>query len=425
MDDLTDSEVDLKEIVFGPGAKWCIGNANMLNVVRMGFTLPREVIVMDQTLREGEDTPDVCLSFEDKLKIVEKLQEAGVPEIEVGYVGAIDEQYEFTKKLKQVGLEMKLGSHNRTYTKADEWKNEIDRAIDAGVDIINFVGWVSKTMTSTTPWLRSEQVPERIKECVEYSKSRGVVTGWVQADLFGTRLDSTMKCYEAAIDAGADRIYIGDGTGAAIPEAVSFFVRLARDIAGPKAKIALHCHNDFGLATANTLAGVKAGAEIVDVTVNGLGHNSGIAPLEEVVVALAVQYNVQTGVKLEKLYGLSKLVEQLSQVKMSPNKPVVGDNVGRHQLDSHMAGIIQGGKWYTWENIKPEVLARTRRLEWARGKLRRGRSGSIDAKIGQMGLAATDEQVQKIFDVIREALEHKEFMTEAEVESVIKRAIGS
>jgi D-citramalate synthase len=145
------------------------------------------------------------------------------------------------------------------------------------------------------------------------------------------------------------------------------------------------------------LAGAKAGAEIVDVTINGLGHNAGITPLEELATVLRVQYEVDCGIDLAKLHRASKLVEQLSGIRVSPNKAVVGSNIYRHQLDSHIASVLRG-VWFAWDNIRPDAMGRDFNLEWAQGRLRRGRSGSVDAMIELMGLSASDAEYAEIFE---------------------------
>jgi len=370
------------------------------------------------TIREGEDTADVVFSPEAKLKIIRNLDEIGIPEIELGYLGAIDEQYRFAKSIEREGINAKIGSHNRAYTKENEWKDEIDRAVDAGADIITFIGWVSDVTLRGMPWIKKEDIPERIAKCVEYAKGQGIQT-CVGVGLSPSALDLTVRCWILAEQAGADRFSVGSGTGATRPEALSFMVGFLRNVIGPRPEIALHCHNDFGLATALTLEGIKAGAGIADVAVNGLGHNSGIAALEEVVVCLSVLYGVETGVSMDRLCELSKLVEDLSGVSLSPNKSVVGKNFYRHQLDSHIASILRGDN-YSWENIAPEALGRKRTLEWMSGRFRRGKSGSIMAKIEQMGLKVDDDQFNAVSQAVQDAIERKRLLSENEVEEIIR-----
>jgi isopropylmalate/homocitrate/citramalate synthase len=386
-----------REIKWGEGGKWWQSKLATWSLVRRSLDLPGHVTLMDQTIREGEDTPDVHYTRSAKFKILDMLQELGVKETEVGYVGAIDEHYQFARQIKKRGYSFAIGSHNRAYTRGTEWREEIDRSVDAGVDILDLVIWMSQSLLPTTPWLKRDQVPERITQCVEYAKSRGAKVGLLLADMLRVRLDLLVRLLQQAGDLKLDRIYVADGTGNATSELIDFAVRLARDNVGSKTKVALHCHDEFGLSLANALAGVKAGAEIVDVTVNGLGHNAGITALEEVATVLSVQYEVDCGIDLAKLHRASKLVEQLSGIRVSPNKPVVGSNIYRHQLDSHIASVLRG-VWFAWDNIRPDAMGRDFNLEWTRGRLRRGRSGSVDAMIELMGLSASDAEYAEILE---------------------------
>ena len=249
----------------------------------------------------------------------------------------------------------------------------------------------------TTPWLTSEQVPARVTECVDYANSRGAKVGFLLVDMLRVRFDLLVQLLQQLSGLKIDRVYVADPTGNATPELFDFAVRLVRDNVSHQTKVALHCHNEFGLSMANATAGIKAGAEVVDVAINGLGHNAGITALEELATVLTVQYDVECGIDITKLGGASKMVERFSGVKVHPNKPVVGTNIYRHQLDSHLTSVLRG-IWFAWDNIRPDVMGREFRLEWAEGRLRRGRSGSVDAMIEKMGLSASDDEYTEIIN---------------------------
>jgi len=416
-----DPEELRRELTFGPSEKWWVGNVSLMNVVRGEINLPNRVTLMEQTIREGEDTPEVYFSTEARFELLEKMEEAGIKEAEVGYVGAIQDHFEFAKKVKERGLGIKIGSHNRAYTREEEWRLEIDRAVDAGCEIVTLVTFMTEPICSTTHWLKKEDVPERVAKCIEYSKAKGVYTCVIPVDAARTRLDLYTKCLQLSAEAGVDRVYVCDAFGNTPPEAFDFLVRYVRDVIGSKPQIALHCHNDLGLSMANALAGIRAGAECIDVTINGLGHNSGITPLEEIVCALKVLYGVDTGVDLKHIPILSKLVEKHSRLKVFPNKAIVGENVYRHQLDSHMASIIRG-VWYSWDIIHPEVFGRKFRLEWVPGRLRIGKSGSVMAMIESLGMTVTNKEFCEISRRLRDQVYSKGVVTEKDLEAIIKEA---
>lgn len=231
------------------------------------------------------------------------------------------------------------------------------------------------------------------------------------------------SCYDAAREAGVNRLYIYDGQGCATPEPMAYLTRLAADICGGEAEIAVHCQNDLGLALANSLATVREGATVVDAVLNGLGDRAGNAALEELVVALTVLYGIDTGVELEKLSSLSsEFVSVVYGVPLARTKPLVGANAYRHQTDSHILGLLTG-QWWTYEVIRAEALGRTRSLEFGPATLHSG-YGAIMAKIQSMGFEATPNKVQTVSAALRRALKTDAFLTEREMERLIIASIG-
>lgn len=395
---------------------------NQHALVRAGFHCPERVIVCDETLREGEETPGVYLSFNDRLEIARKLEQVNIPEIEVGYVGAIAEHSEFSRALKREGIRCKLVSHTRTYTRGDEWKAELEKAVEAGSDVLCLLSHGSETLAASMPWLPLESIPDRVAEAVEYTVELGVLPALALVDGIRTNLDNFQAIYRAAAEAGVKRVYVMDGQGVALPETIYFLVRALREVVGPSVQIAVHCHDDYGLATANTIAGVKAGAEVVDTVVGGLGDKAGIGATEEVVMALEVLYGIPTGVCIEALYELAQTVARIFKVQLAANKAVVGENIVRHQIDSHLNTLLRGF-WWAWESMKPELFGRQRSLEWAFGKLRAGRSGSVSAKLEAMGLQVTDSQWDSLMNRLREDAEKHKVLEEQEVEALIRQVI--
>jgi methanogen homocitrate synthase len=391
---------------------------NQHPLVRTEFHPPEYVIICDETLREGEETPGVYLSDEGRLEIARKLEEVNIPEIEVGYVGAIPEHTRFSEMLKREGTECRLVSHTRTYTRGAEWRDEVKRAVDAGSDVLCLLSHGSETLAATMPWLPLAEIPDRVAEAVEYTATLGATPALALVDGVRTPLENFRRIHRAAASAGVKRVYVMDGQGVALPETIYFLVRELQGIVGSDVEIAVHCHDDYGLATANTLAGVKAGAEVVDTVVGGLGDKAGIGATEEVVMGLEVLYGVSTRVQIEKLHELAQTVARVFGLQLAPNKAVVGENIARHQIDSHLNTLIRG-YWWAWESMKPELFDRERSLEWARGKLRTGRSGSVGAKLEEMGFELTDREWDRLLNQIREEVEKNNMLDEQHIENLI------
>lgn len=411
----------LPEMIFDADDRWYRAIFNAIALEWSGVVMPKKVKIKDETLREGEETPGVKLTVEDKLRVAYKLIEMGIEEVEVGYCGAIKEHYELAKLFKKEGLSLKLSSHTRAWGKGDSWKYEIEKGIESGADIVNLLAKASDSQLALSPWLKKEDIPARVYDTVSYSKKCGAYTAFGLADPARTNIEYVIKCYEAAIQAGVDRMYIYDGPGCASAEAIEYLTKLIRAISGGSIEIAVHCHNDFGLATANSIAAVKGGATIIDAVINGLGDRAGNAPFEEVVCALEVLYDVRTGIDITKITEMSNLVSQIYKVPVAPNKAIVGNNCYRHVSDSHVATLLRGG-WDSFEVIKAEALGKKRSLEFGVTTLQEG-EGALSAKIESMGYEATKDLVDLLRNKVREKLVDREFIDEDGIESLVSELV--
>lgn len=408
-----------EELTWSEDGRWWVGCANGNDMPSM----PRQVTICDETLREGEESPSVSLDLSRRMKLAEKLVDLGVPEIEIGYPGAIPEHFEFSRALKDAGPPVKLVSHTRTYTKSDEWRGEIERAVEAGSDVLCLVASMSRTLQMTTPWLSLEATPDRIAQCVAYTRELGATAALALVDCARTPTERFVAANTAAVDAGASRVYVMDGQGGCLPNAVRFLTRTLRLTLGEDVEIAVHCHDDFGLATANTLAAIEEGATVADTVFHGLGDKAGIGATEEIAMALELLYGVSTGVRLDRLPAVSDAVEELFEMPIAANKAIVGPNTVRHQIDAHVATVLRG-VWWAWESWDPALLGRERSLEWARGKVRLGRSGALAAKLEAMGMSLDDAQWSEAERRLRALVEERKEIAEAEVERLLEQVAG-
>jgi len=411
------------EILIDPDERWWVSRTNRLEPVQRGTQLPHRVHLRDCTIREGEEMAGVFLTVDQKLELARAAQGVGIDEIEVGYCGSIREHEELASLFRREGITVSLSSLNRSYIRDGEWQAEVDRALKAGVNIIYFIAFCNDDLLTSVPWLPKRDVPARIEACMRYAKEAGVEVMYTLAGASRTEPQWVAECARAAAAGGADVIGVADSMGCALPEAVEYLVRLTRDAVGPGPRIAFHGHNTFGLATANGLAAVRAGAELVDAVPLGLGEGAGIAPLEEIAFALEVLYGVDTGLDLTKVADFARLTQKIFGVAPMPTKTVIGSALYSHSIDSHIASILRG-KWYSWECINPRVVGQERRLEFGYAKIRRGRSGAIGAKIDQLGYEASDAQVDRIIDSVSEIAARDRWATEQDVDNVIRRELS-
>jgi isopropylmalate/homocitrate/citramalate synthase len=408
------------EIIVDPQERWWVSRLNRLSLVQQQLAPMSHVRFRDCTIREGEEMPGVRLSYADKLSLARKIQETGIGEMEVGYCGAIDEHRKLAKFLRDEGISVKLTSINRSYGREGEWQQEIDLAAETGVDGISFVVFANDDLLTSVPWLPKRDVPDRVTRCVTYARNAGLEVAATVAGASRTTPRWIEACSQAAASSGANVIGIADSMGCALPETVSYLVHLVRDAVGHGPMIAFHGHNTLGLATANAISAVRAGAQVLDAVPLGLGEGAGIAPLEEMAFILEALYDIRTGLKVDKIADLCREVARVFGVDVLPTKTFIGRGIYRHSIDSHIASILRGA-WYTWECVHPSVVGQTRHLEFGFAKLRRGRSGAIAAKIEQMGQEVSDEQLDTIVGEIRAITESRDWATEAEVEAIIAK----
>ena len=369
-----------------------------------------EVRIFDTTLREGEQTPGVVFTVEEKLEIARQLDKLGVDTIEAGFPASSDEEFKAVKGVAELGLRAEVCALARTL------KSDVDQALKADVDAVHtFIGtseWHLKYKLKITP----DQAVERAVETIEYIKDHGVTCEFSCEDATRTDLNFLIRMYKAAVEAGADRINVPDTVGVMSPEAMKYLIGALKEHV--KVPISVHCHNDLGMANANALAAVVAGANQVHVTVNGLGERAGHAALEVVVVALEALYGVKTKIRKEYLTETCRLVEKYSLVYNPPNYPIVGRNAFAHRSGIHVHGVIE--EPITYEPFPPEYVGQTRRIVFGKHSGKHG----VKALLEQFGVRATEEQLAKIAEQVRELGEKKKAVMEEDVIAIAESVVG-
>jgi len=261
-----------------------------------------------------------------------------------------------------------------------------------------------------------KQVLSTSIDSVEYIKDHGLVCEYSPMDATRTETEFLKQICKAAEEAGADRINIPDTVGVMTPLTMRKLIEDIKSVV--KVPISVHCHNDFGMAVANSLAGVEAGASQIHVTVNGLGERAGNAALEEVAVALHLIYNRKTRINTQLLYDTSRLVARLTGVSIQPNKAIVGENAFSHESGIHTRGVTVVP--LTFEPIKPEFVGRRRKL--VAGKLA-GTSG-IKAELEEAGIYPTKEQLREIVKKVKELGDKGKTVTDVDLLAITRAVMG-
>jgi isopropylmalate/homocitrate/citramalate synthase len=311
------------------------------------------VVFWDETLRDGEQMPGVHFTPAEKLRIAERLSELGVSVIDAGIPVVSAEEAESVRRIADAGLKAEILASARTVP------GDIDAVIQSGARQIGMFIAASNVHLQYKLKMSQEQVIQAAVRGVEQAKAAGLFVAFVTEDTTRAPFDFVTRLYRAVQEAGADRLVIADTVGVMTPVTFRWYLQEFQRRVQPK-DWSVHCHNDFGLAVANTLTALEVGVSAPQVCVNGLGERSGNASLEEVVVALELLYGVETGIKTEMIYEISKLVEELSGVPIPPNKAMVGYNSFSHEAGIHTHGIL--AHTLTYEPLQPELVGRRRRM---------------------------------------------------------------
>ncbi len=363
-------------------------------------TLPKRVHIWDETLRDGEQTPGVALTIDEKIEIAKKLDEVGAAIVAVGFPAVSREEKKAVAAIAKEGL-----AKASVAAPARAVISDVQACVEAGVKEVPIFIATSDFRLKYQLRMTRDEMLERLTECIEYGKEHGLTIDYIAEDATRTNMEFLCEAYRTAIDAGADKICIADTVGFVRPEVMKHITREIKTKLRTKSKykvpLAVHCHDDFGLATANTLAAVEEGVTFPQVCVNAYGERAGNAAFEEIVMALEELYGVDTGIETEKLYGLSKLVERYFVVPLPLHKAISGDNAFTHSSGIHSHGQLTHSM--TYEPISPTRVGRRR--EFHLGKFVGRHFVEYLLKMG--GVKATPEQAREITERVKRTHEEQ------------------
>jgi isopropylmalate/homocitrate/citramalate synthase len=381
-------------------AQGLIANYNRLRK-NLPPKLPERVFIWDETLKEGVQTPAVFLTYVEKVRLAKMLDETGVSMITVGFPGLSEEEKNNVRKIANEGFQQaQLAASARTT------KSDVDACLECGIkEILVYTPFNGLNLQYRLK-LTKEQVLEKTIETVSYCKKHGITVNFVLEDASRTPLEEIIQIFETAAKAGADRLVIADAVGFLRPLSMKYLVSHVREELKLRTKkqvpLAVHCHNDFGLATANTLAAVEEGVAHVHTCIAGFGERAGIAPLEEVVTTLELLYNIDTGLDMKKLYRLSQLAEKAFALPIQHHKPIIGENAFSYEADEHIQAILAHPLIY--EPFPPEIVERT--TTFYIGK-QTGRA-LVENRLASAGIKATPRQIDDIVRRIKSIQESQD-----------------
>jgi isopropylmalate/citramalate/homocitrate synthases len=376
------------------------------------INLPEYVSIFDTTLRDGEQTPGISFSDKAKMKIARQLDKLGVDVIEAGFPSSTEGERSTVKKISSLNLDSDICGLARVV------REDMDACIASNVDMVHVFVSTSDVQIKSTIKKGKDEILDLSYDSVKYVKDHGIKCLFSAMDATRTDEGYLFDIYKAVNDAGVDIINVPDTVGVSSPFKMhELILKISKRVNVP---IDVHCHNDFGLAVANTLAAVESGAREVQVTMNGIGERSGNASLSEVVMALHSIYGVKTNIKTEYLFETSRLVESYSGFKLPPNFPIVGENAFSHESGIHAHGVIQDSRSFEPGIMTPEMVGHRRRLVLGKHTGRH----TIKNMLAEYGISVREEDLREITERVKRLGDKGKKITDTEfyamAEAVIK-----
>ncbi len=383
--------------------------------------MPEIVKIFDTTLRDGEQSPGASMTPDEKIIVAKQLVKLNVDVIEAGFPVASEGDF---AAVKRIAKEVK-GVEVAGLARAN--KIDIERAYEA---VKHSDAPRIHTFIATSPIhiehklkMSPEAVVEHAVEAVRFAKKLTENVEFSAEDATRSELDFLVEIFTRVIDAGATVINVPDTVGYTVPEEyykiISHLKKHVKNI--DKAVISVHCHNDLGLAEANTLAAIEAGARQIETTVNGIGERAGNAAMEEIVMALKTRkdfFKYDTNINTAQIYPTSKLISQITGIVVQPNKAVVGANAFAHESGIHQDGVLKAKE--TYEIMNPEAIGiKTDSLVLGKHSGRH----AFKNKLTQLGYDLSDEDFEKAFNAFKNIADKKKSVYDEDIDAIIAENI--
>jgi 2-isopropylmalate synthase len=380
-----------------------------------------KVFIFDTTLRDGEQSPGASMNTAEKVRLATQLEKLGVDIIEAGFPAASDGDFEavtqVAKKIKQSEV---AALCRATVSDIDRAWKAVGHA--AHPRIHTFLA-TSDIHIKYKLKMTREEVVESAVAAVKFARTFTENVEFSAEDASRTDPDFLCQVFEAVIDAGAKAVNLPDTVGYAIPEEFGNLVKYVIDNTPnmDKAVLSVHCHNDLGLATANTLAAIKAGARQAEVTINGIGERAGNTSLEELVMAINTRPTyaaVTTGIQTKHIYQISRLVSMITGMMIQPNKAIVGANAFAHEAGIHQDGVLKNPM--TYEIMKPETIGlNTNRMVMGKHS---GKHALLK-HIKNMGYDLSDDELKVVFKKFKDLADKKKTVMDEDLEALVNQEV--
>jgi 2-isopropylmalate synthase len=379
--------------------------------------------IFDTTLRDGEQAPGCSMNPQEKLEVAKRLEKLGVAVMEAGFPASSPGDLESVRTIAGIIKDCSVAGLCRS----------LEKDIDAGREALAKAAHPRlHIFLATSPIhmeyklkMTADQVLEQAVAAVKYAKKFCSDVEFSAEDAFRSDPDFVCKVFGAAIEAGALTVNFPDTVGYAMPDEFGSRIRYIKEHTPnmEKAALSVHCHNDLGLAAANSLAAVLSGADQAECTINGIGERAGNASLEEIVMTLRVRkdyFNADTGIDTTQIYAASRLVTQVTGVKVQPNKAIVGENAFAHEAGIHQHGVLANRA--TYEIMTPESVGISKN-QMVLGK-HSGRH-AFEGRLNDLGFTVDGETLEKVFAEFKDLADKKKVVNDRDIEALVMGAAAA
>ncbi len=365
---------------------------------------PIDIEICDVTLRDGEQTPGVAFTKEEKIDLASELNNIGIEVIEAGFPVVSSSEKDTVKAISNMGLDAKICCLSRSIT------TDVDAALDCDVDMVSIFIAMSDLHLRYKYHKSCHDVVACAMHTIEYAKDHGLKVRFAAEDATRTDVGILQKVFREAEKYNVEYVSIADTIGILNPSTTHYLVSKIKETV--KTDVCIHCHDDLGLATANTLAAAEAGAKQLHTTINGIGERAGNASLEELLVALRVQYGIER-YDVSNLNQLSRKLEEYSGLTMPVNKAVVGKNAFTHESGIHVMAILEEPR--TYELFSPEMVGGERNLVVGKHTGMKALKGILK----DMGCTLEHDELCALIDRIKNCTEAKRGISRSRLKEII------
>ncbi len=367
------------------------------------------ITIYDNTLRDGEQQVGISFTTDQKIQIAKQLDRLGVPRIEAGFIAVSDEERESIKSVNECGLKADI------FCLARLLKSDIDLALDAGLKHITIFTCASDLLINYKLKTTEDNIMENIKKLISYCKENDMFVRFSCEDATRAPMDRLCRFYNIAYSCGADFASVPDTCGISSPQTITTLIQILKN--NVEIPLSIHCHNDLGLATANTLSAMQAGVNEVQLTVNGIGERVGNASFEEVVIDSKLFFDYDFNLDIHKLRDLCCLVSKLSGVKIPNNKPIFGKHAFCHESGLHVQALRNNP--HTYEPFPPEMIGLEHSISFGKHS---GKS-NLDFLLERIGRTLSEVDKEHVLKEIKFRAIEERILSEKSVISIINNVI--